>query len=122
MLSPMQQQTIEWLANGETGISSKTMAFWLAFDIKMEDGCHPWDPADFDRCLKLLEWVPEMRTQLYRMKEISPQWAALVTRWSDIECSHLEEAGIGWWKARSAPKTYELMKSVLRTADEVSDR
>lgn len=112
-MTPAQRKTLEWLANGETGVSSKTMAFWLAFDIKMEDGCHPWDPADLDRCLRLLDRVPEMRPHLPRMAEISRVWSAMIDRWEEIERCHLDEVGLGWSKARCAPKTYELMHSII---------
>lgn len=32
-MTEMQQQIIKWLANGETGTSSKTMAFVIGFDV-----------------------------------------------------------------------------------------
>lgn len=112
-MTPAQQKTIDWLANGETGISSKTMAFWLAFDVKMSDASHPLDPTDFDRCLRLLDAVPEMRPHLPRMAKVSPQWARLVKHWDEVERCHLKEVGLGWTKARSAPETYYLMQRVL---------
>lgn len=112
-MSPGQMKVIHWLANGSTGISSKTMAFWLAFEIKRDDNGHPHDPADLDRCLRLLEAAPWLRPSLSRMREMSPAWAALVDRWTEVEACHVDEVGIGWTKARSAPKTYDLMRSIL---------
>lgn len=116
-MTPAQRKTIEWLASGETGLSSETMAFWIAFDIKREDRHHPLDPADFGRCLRLLEAVPEMRPHLHRMCEVSKPWAAIAARWDEIEACHIEEVGLGWTKARSAPKTYELMGSILEPVE-----
>lgn len=113
-MTPAQQKTIEWLANGEIGRSSATMAFWIAFDIKCRDQGYPLDPADFDRCLRLLEAVPEMRPHLHRMSQVSKPWAVLAARWDEIEACHLEEVGLGWSKAHSAPMTYKLMDSILR--------
>lgn len=113
-MTPAQQKTLEWLANGETGTSSKTMAFYLGFGIKMEDRCHPLDPADFDRCLRLLDCVPEMRPLLFQMGQISEEWERLVARWDEVEACHLKEVGLGWSKARNAPVTYDLMQTVLR--------
>lgn len=55
-MTDTQIKTIHWLCHGKTGLSSKTMAFWLAFNEKLEDGRnYPHDPADFDRCLRLLD-------------------------------------------------------------------
>ena len=111
-MTPMQSKALDWLANGEVGISSRTMAMKLAFDQVPMDHSHPYDPDDLDRCLKLLEWVPELRAELPRMASVSRQWAALVANWERVEQSHLAEVGLGWMKARNAPKTYELMKSI----------
>lgn len=120
-MNDAQQRTIRWLANGETGTSSKAMAFWLAFGERMDDTYnYPHDPADFDRCLRLLTQVPEMRAQLPRMAEVGPEWAALVGRWDEIEACHLDEVGLGWSKARRAPRTYELMSSIIRPIEKRS--
>jgi hypothetical protein len=113
-MTPTQSHVVEWLAKGAVGCSSKAMAMWLAFNQKTDDwDPHPHDPDDLDRCLKLLVWAPLLRLQLPRMAELSPAWKALVARWDEIEASHLEEVGLGWTKARSAPKTYKLMRSIL---------
>jgi len=115
-MTPAQLKTVEWLANGEVGLSSRQLAMWIAFDQKTDRGFgidHPHDPDDLDRCLMYLERVPEARPHLYRMRELSPAWAALVDRWDEIEASHVDEVGLGWTKARSAPKTYALMRSIL---------
>ena len=109
-----QQQVIKWLCNGRVGMSSKCMAMWLAFGERAEGGFCPADPDDLDRCLKLLAAAPGLRPLIPKMAEVSPQWAALVPRWDEVEASHLEEVGLGWTKARSAPKTYDLMASILR--------
>lgn len=115
MLNGTQAAVIDWLANGETGLSSETMAFWLAFNTKNCRPSHPHDPADFDRCLLLLERAPALRTELHKMALLSPTWERLVARWSDIEKQHLEEVGLGWTKARRAPVTYELMRSIIES-------
>ena len=106
------EKVADWLANGERGLSSETMAMWLAMGKLPKWHSHPLDPDDLDRCLKLLEWVPELRAELPRMAGVSRRWAALVANWDRIERSHLDEVGLGWTKARSAPKTYDLMKSI----------
>ncbi len=58
--------------------------------------------------------APGLRPLIPKMAEVSKDWAALVPRWDEVEASHLAEVGLGWTKARSAPKTYELMASILR--------
>lgn len=112
-MSTVEAKVVDWLADGEVGASSKTMAFWLTWQKKIQDGGHPYDPADFDRCLRLLEAAPELRAKLPEMAKVSRYWAALVAHWDDVERSHLDEVGLGWTKARNAPKTYALMQRVL---------
>jgi UTP:GlnB (protein PII) uridylyltransferase len=112
-LTEMQRRTVWWLANGHVGMSSKTMALWLAFGEPTQDRSHPHDPDDLDRCLYLLKAVPQLRQVLPRMAEVSPVWAALVARWDDIERSFLDEVGLGWSHGHSAPKTYRLMREVI---------
>lgn len=112
---------IEWLSGGRRGMSSNTMVQHLVGLPACGDSgkSHPYDPDDLDRCLKLLAAVPLLRVCLPYMATCSPEWEALVARWEEIEASHLEEVGLGWSKARSAPKTYGLMRSVLDPVREI---
>lgn len=114
----IQRKVANWLIHGRVGLSSKTMAAWLAYGEKFEDGHnHPHDPDDLDRCLNLLNTVPELRIFFPNMAALSKTWAALVENWDEIERSHLDEVGLGWTKARSAPKTYALMRMIIDNAN-----
>jgi hypothetical protein len=111
----LSRAATEWLANGRRGVSSNTI-FTSLTGIDALSGhrpSHPHDPDDLDRCIALLVQVPELRPKLYRMAECSPEWARLISRWDEIEQSHLVEVGLGWTNAKEAPKTYALMKEVL---------
>lgn len=110
-----QEAVVAWLANGEVGVSSKCMAMWLAFGQRTRDvfGGYPSDPDDMDRCLKLLAVAPGLRDRLPKMAALNKTWAALVARWDEIEAMQMDEIGLGWTKARSAPRTYALMREVI---------
>ena len=111
MKTQLSPEAIEWLANGERGISSETM-FWHLAGIRRRRAIlvgHPHDPADFIRCEKMLAAVPEFRERMWEMITVSPVWAKLVDHWQEIITSIHEEAprwdeGIG-----SANKAYALM-------------
>ena len=109
---------IEWLAGGSRGSSSNTIVQCLTGLPAARDSGrdHPYDPDDLDRCLLLLEAVPALRPLMPQMGRVSPEWAALIQHWREIEKSHLDEVGLGWTKARSAPKTYALMRQILQAA------
>ena len=110
---------LQWLANGARGVSSNTIAQHLTGVncLRGWRGSIPWDPDDLDRCLQLLADVPALRPLLPNMATYSRQWADLVARWDEVEASHLEEVGLGWTKAHSAPKTYALMDRIRREGD-----
>lgn len=108
-----------WIATGRRGMSSNAIAQHLTGrELTDDPTAHPDDPDDLDRCLQLLEAVPSLRADLHRMAEVSPEWAALVGKWDEIEASHLREVGLRWTKARTAPKTYALMREALDGARE----
>lgn len=94
------------------------MAFWIAFDKPTDDRhTHPHDPDDLDRCLRLVADVPEMRPLLGKMASVSPVWAALIGQWDVITRLPLDEACLGWSKARPASQTYALMRKVIDLAE-----
>jgi len=113
-----EQAVIDWLADGEIGVSSKCMAMWLAFGKRTRDafGGYPHDPDDMDRCLKLLHRAPGLRERLPKMAELNKTWAAMVARWDEIEACQMAEIGLDWTKGKSAPKTYALMQEVRKAA------
>lgn len=109
----MERKILNWLASGEVGTSSKTIAMKMV-GVELKDGCHPLDPDDFNRCLLLIAAVPEIRPRLKEMADVSPQWNRLIGRWDEIEKTFISEAGLDWCRAFTAPETYELMKQCLR--------
>jgi hypothetical protein len=109
----INEKILRWFANGETGISSKTMAM-AAIDLSYHRASHPHDPSDFNRCLLLIDYVPEIRLAMHKIAALSDVWARLVDRWEDIEETFILEAGWNWSKTHSAPATYDLMQEIIK--------
>lgn len=111
-----------WLASDDTGLSSRFMARQLApvadvgtvpderpwFD---EDEHYPRDPADFGRCVRLLDAVPELRPYIDVMAGYSKQWAAIVGAWDELEALYREEYPSG-----KAPRLYARMEQLASLA------
>lgn len=110
-MSEIQSKVLNWIATGRVGASSKTMAM-TACGLP-SDGSYPFDPSDFNRCLMLLEAVPEVREHFDKIAALGIVWGRLIGRWAEIEACFLDEVGLNWSKAQSAPKTYDLMKEVM---------
>lgn len=121
-MSDLEAKGLRWLADGDCCRCSKTMVFWLIWGIKPDQHWYPDDPHSFDRCLKLLEAAPPLRSILSHLAELSGGWARLVTRWKEIEHCFLDEAGLNWSKARYAPRTADLIKRVLAAPTDNGER
>ena len=113
-LSP---EAVEWLANGQRGISSNAIFTHLTGVDAMgrwtfPGSNHPSDPDDLHRCRLLLERCPELRAELPRMATRSKVWARLVAEW-DALCAMLDEEAPEWRQGRgSAPRTYARMNEI----------
>lgn len=109
-MSQIQTKVLNWIATGRVGASSKAMA--MAACGLPNDGSYPHDPDDLNRCLLLLESVPDVRDHFEKIAALGVVWERLIGRWADIEASFLDEVGLNWSKAQAAPKTYALMRDV----------
>lgn len=110
----MEKKILEWMSTDETGISSKAMAF-ASVGIKSSGSFSnytPSDPSDFNRCLKLVAHVPEVKEMFPVIAKLSKQWEVVINNWDVIEASFLNEVGFDWCNGKSAPETYKLMKSL----------
>jgi len=110
-MSEIQEKVLQWIATGRVGASSKTMAMTACGLPSDKD--YPLDPDDLNRCLLMLQAVPEVRDHFDEIAALSPVWERLIERWAEIEASFLEEVGLDWSKANSAPKTYKMMQDAI---------
>ena len=97
---------IEWLRSGRRGISSEAIfEAMTGVPVGGHRLTHPLDPSDLGRCRELLAAVPEFQRRLDEMREVSPQWRALVGHWDEL-CALQDEE-----RARRVPggSTYERM-------------
>lgn len=117
----MKEQILQWMCTGETGLSSETMAMCAVGMInprRFPD--HPHDPDDFRRCVLLARQVPEIREHFPKIALLTPTWGRLIDNWDRIEALLIHEVGSAadlhdriCMRRRSAPKTYELIQSIL---------
>lgn len=103
---------LSWFSRGKTGASSECMAF-VAAGIGIKRINYPHDPSDFNRCLLLIDWVPEVKDHFDEIAVLCPSWKALIERWDEINRTFIQEAGFDWKKSNTAPNTYALMREIL---------
>lgn len=85
---PTTEQVDAWLARGNPGASSKTIARFLlgqSHDEHGPRGMLPADMADFRRCSLLLAWAPALRDRLNELQGLSPAWGQLAAEWDALE-------------------------------------
>lgn len=110
------RKLLKWLAGPDTGLSSEAMAFCAAKIQRTGSWSgieHPYDPSDFNRCLLLVEQVPEVRDHFPRIAELSDEWAAIIAAWDELKEMFVDEVGLDLKKGLSAPRTYQRMQQIL---------
>ncbi len=106
-------KVIVWFGGGCTGISSECMAIYLTTGVTPSRASTPSDPSDFNRCLKLIRDVPELKPIISKMSKVSPKWAELVKNWDKLESCFINEVGEFWaLEDKSATITYKAMKGM----------
>ncbi len=100
-----------WIVGDDTGMSSE--AIWA--HMVGAGGTYPVEPSDPDdigRCFRLLELVPAWKERMPEMAHYSEAWKYLVENWDKIrDCMEAETGITRPFKARMAPRTYELMNA-----------
>lgn len=101
-----------WIVDGRVGMSSK--AIWAHMTGTLSECMSaPSDPDDLNRCLLLLDLIPEWTARMGEMAAHGNEWQALSPIWTDLASTFIAEAGLDWCKGKSAPKTYQMMKSAI---------
>jgi len=112
----LQANVLAWLARGERGLSSETIAF-RAIGERARWESEPFDSDDFRRCLLLMERAPEVRAELPRIAELSPIWAKLVAHWDELTKLAYQEAkelGVDLADRPYLAKTHKRFVEVVR--------
>lgn len=102
----------EWLLKGNRGISSETI-FGAITGFKINQRTYPpADPADFNRCYHLIKQVPEWKSELHKVAELSEVWKNVVDNWEKL--SEMLEDQFARKEAGKDPINgmYEFMKTL----------
>lgn len=112
MQATTETKVLSWMMTGDgVGMSAQAMA---GAAVQIHGGnSHPYDPSDFNRCLRLIKTIPEIKDNFDSVAMISPQWKALIDRWDEVEKCFIDEVGFDWSKGNKAPITYKLIKSII---------
>ncbi|WP_444757174.1 hypothetical protein [Pseudomonas sp. A014] len=109
----VEQRAAAWMRDGEVGMSSRAIHDHMLGLTPKHGFSYPSDPDDLNRCLLLLDLIPEWKPRMGEMAQHSEMWAGLTARWDEIAQSFLSEAGLDWSMSKRAPRTYQLMKQAM---------
>lgn len=102
-MTDIRDRALEWALGDDTGTSSKAL-MRVMLGQKLNSGyCYPHDGQDLGRCVRLLDKIPEWRLRLPEMKEVGPEWAALIDLWDELEAMYRADD----------KKIYDRMKRIL---------
>jgi len=74
----------EWLASGDTGVSSETM-FSAITGIPVKNYGTPSDLSDVGRCIRMLKKLPELRPLIGMVSEKHKGWMPFIDCWKELE-------------------------------------
>ena len=74
---------LEYMVNGELGISSKTLIS-AVLDIPCNHANIPYDTSDFGRCYKVCFAVPAVLKHLNKVAKRYPKWKPIVRIWGKL--------------------------------------
>ena len=120
----MNQALLNWLASGDTGLSSRSILAHMEHDLSVyamnrNEVHYPRDPADLGRCIRLMDIEPSFRVRIAEMGRYGPEWKALTEHWSELESLYCKNEDSG-----KAPECYLLMVELnhgKKIADEVRE-
>ncbi len=110
------QRASWWRGRGAVGTSSETIYCAMTGD-RAGRYDYPYDPADYHRCRKLLDLIPEWRSQLHMVVERFPWWAPFAKAWDEFDRLFDEEFSSG-----RCPKLYAAMQRAREAADRIRER
>lgn len=88
MNTSIEDRAHEWLAGRSTGASARAIHDKMTErddPITKPSTSHPHDIGDFNRCLKLLEIIPEWRDRLCEMQSVNRYWQVFSDNWNAFE-------------------------------------
>jgi len=109
----------EWIINGETGVSSKTMWACLKnIKINKDFGSIPYDADDFSRCYKFIKECNLTFPELYIISEKLPYWKPFIENWQVLVDMYESNVKSNWHKSEEIGM-YALMKKLQKESDHI---
>ena len=112
-MSELAMKVLQWLAKGNVGVSSATMAS-IALGMKKNFyGSYfspPSDLSDLNRCMKLVQCIPEIKDSFSLIASECPRFAPVIHNWDELTRLLRKELKR---PDKRAPETYARMKELL---------
>lgn len=115
-----KQRALEWIVNGEVGISSKTM-FAALFGVPYDRADFPHDSDDFRRCYLFARTAKLTPKDFETICKIYPWWRNIYDIWYDMEAALVDHNGIEIYDLLNEPTRYSRLMYQAKGLVEVGD-
>jgi hypothetical protein len=102
-----------WIVNGRVGMSSRSIYCHMMGVENKRGWDYPSDPDDLNRCLLLLDLIPEWQPRMHEMAAHGKEWKGLSENWDKIAFTFIDEVGLNWSHGDKAGRTYAMMKEAM---------
>lgn len=100
-----RQRAMEWIANGEVGISSKTM--WSALmGVPYDQADFPYDADDFRRCWLFAQTAELLPVDFEVICQVYPWWRNIYEIWHEMDVALANKDGHRIYELINEPKRY----------------
>lgn len=73
------RKPLQWIVSNDTGVSSKTI--WsVIMGVEPDYADVPADEADYGRCIRLLQLIPQWQSRLNEVVDKYPEWKEAIKR------------------------------------------
>lgn len=112
----IEERAASWLASNETCEASLALCNHMLGKPVSRSECLR-GVTDLNRCLELLDLVPEWKPRIREMGLYGAAWKKMAAHWHHLTRLFMREAGLGFSHGHRAPRANNMIKELVWEAE-----